>query len=132
FSFGKGSSRILILTHYDTVWKKGALSFQSDKKRIYGPGVLDMKAGIIQGIWALKAIKDLNKYLGCKVVFLLTSDEEMFSPTSKKLIEKEAEKCKEVFVLEPAASVSNALKTSRKGSAKYNIKIEGISSHAGN
>lgn len=132
FLFGEGNKRVMILAHYDTVWKKGALPFRLEKNRIYGPGVLDMKAGIIQGIWGLKAIKDLGKNLNCEVVFLLTSDEEMFSQTSRELIENEAKKCKAVFVVEPAVAKSNALKISRKGAAKYTIKIYGTASHAGN
>lgn len=132
FVFGEGNKRVMILAHYDTVWKKGALPLRIEKNCLYGPGILDMKAGIIQGIWSLKAIKDLEKPLNCEVVFLLTSDEEMFSQTSRELIEKEAKKCKAVFVVEPAVEKSNALKISRKGASKYTIKVYGASSHAGN
>ncbi|WP_156289633.1 M20 family metallopeptidase [Oceanobacillus salinisoli] len=130
FEFGEGDEQILILTHYDTVWEKGALDFKIEGERAYGPGILDMKGGIIQGFWALKAIKDLQLTPNKKVVYLLTSDEEVFSPTSRKLIEDEAKKSEVVLVLEPAAE-SGALKVARKGAAKFRLRAKGISSHAG-
>lgn len=132
FEFGEGKEKILLLTHYDTVWEEGALDLHVEDSRLYGPGVLDMKGGIIQGIWALKTIKDLGLTLDKKIVFLLTSDEELLSPTSRELIEEEAKKCEAVLVLEPPKAKTNALKTARKGASNYNIYASGISSHAGN
>jgi glutamate carboxypeptidase len=131
FEWGEGDEQILILAHYDTVWEKGTLSFRIEQGKAYGPGILDMKGGIIQAIWALKALDDLQIKPRPKVVFLLTSDEEQLSPTSRELIEEEAKKCRYVLVVEPAAG-TGALKTARKGAGKYKIWVHGISSHAGN
>jgi len=132
FLFGEGKGRVMILAHYDTVWPQGTLPIRAEKDRLYGPGVLDMKAGIIQAVWSLKAIHDLHLSLNSEILFLLTSDEEIFSNTSRALIEEEAKRCKAVFVVEPAAAPSQALKIARKGAAKYVLTVHGISSHAGN
>lgn len=132
FTMGKGKETILILSHLDTVWNKGDLPFIIDGDKAYGPGVLDMKGGLVQAIWALKAVKDLKIKLSKKIVFLCTSDEEIGSPSSRKLIEKEAKRSKVALVTEPPVAGSGALKTGRKGSARYFIEIKGKSAHAGN
>ncbi|NOU96182.1 M20/M25/M40 family metallo-hydrolase [Paenibacillus sp. LMG 31456] len=132
FTYGYGDSQILILTHFDTVWEAGRLSFRLEGNKAYGPGILDMKAGIIQVIWAVKACKDLGVPIRHKIVFLCTSDEEISSITSRDLIEKEAILSRVVLVPEPAAAHTGALKTARKGVGRYTIKIKGIASHSGN
>lgn len=132
FEFGEGQEQLLILTHYDTVWEKGRLQFRIEDARAYGPGILDMKGGIIQAIWALKAIKDLHKKANFRIVTLITSDEEQSSMTSRGLIEAEAIQSKAVFVMEPAEAKTGALKTARKGVGRFRLIAEGISSHAGN
>ncbi len=91
-----------------------------------------MKAGLVQAIWALKACKDLGLSLNKKIVFLCTSDEELGSPTSKLLIEKEALNSKVVLVTEPPVAETGALKTARKGSSRYMVDIKGKAAHAGN
>ncbi|WP_192869505.1 M20 family metallopeptidase [Lentibacillus sediminis] len=133
-TWGKGSDQILVLGHVDTVWRKGDLQripFKIEDGKAFGPGVYDMKGGLIQGIYALHALEELRKDVGCKVVFLLNSDEEIGSRTSRELIEEEARKSKCVLVLEPYISSRGALKTSRKGGGKFNIDVRGVSSHAG-
>jgi len=132
FTMGKGKETILILSHFDTVWDKGDLPFKIEGNKVYGPGILDMKGGLVQAIWALKAINDLKIKLTKKVVFLCTSDEEIGSPTSRKIIEKEAKSSNYALVTEPPVSGTGALKTGRKGSARYFIEIKGKSAHAGN
>jgi len=132
FEYGQGKETVLILSHFDTVWNKGDLAFRVDGDRVFGPGILDMKGGLVQTIWALKAIKDLNIPLNKKIVFLCTSDEELGSPSSKKLIEMEARKCDFALVTEPPVVGSGALKTGRKGSSRYFIEIKGKAAHAGN
>lgn len=132
FTMGKGKETLLILSHFDTVWNKGDLTFKIEGNKVYGPGILDMKAGLVQAIWALKAVKDLKLKLTKKVVFLCTSDEEIGSPSSRRLIEKEAKKSKVVLVTEPPVAGTGALKTGRKGTARYFIEIKGKSAHAGN
>lgn len=132
FEYGNGKEQILFLVHYDTVWEKGELKTHTDEGKLYGPGTFDMKGGIIQGIWSLKTLKDLNYTLNKRVAFLFTSDEELLSPTSRELIESEAKKSSVVLVLEPPEAKTNSLKIARKGAATYNIKAHGIASHAGN
>jgi glutamate carboxypeptidase len=123
-----------MLAHFDTVWRKGELEkmpFRIEDGKAYGPGIFDMKGGLVQGIYALHALKSLKKEIGCKVVFLFTSDEEIGSPTSRELIEEEAKKSKCVLVLEPAMSPNGALKTSRKGVGLFHLKVTGRPSHSG-
>jgi len=125
-----GDPPTLLLGHYDTVWPAGTLArmpFHIDGNRAYGPGSFDMKAGIVQGFWALRALRETNN--DPPVVFLLTSDEETGSHGSRSLIEREAAAAERVFVLEP--SHQGALKTARKGVGQYRITITGRASHAG-
>ncbi|MBD1223866.1 M20 family metallopeptidase [Virgibacillus halodenitrificans] len=132
FEFGDGEETLLLLSHFDTVWDKGDLKYKVKGNKVYGPGILDMKAGLVQAIWALKACKDLGLSLNKKIVFLCTSDEELGSPTSKLLIEKEALNSKVVLVTEPPVAETGALKTARKGSSRYMVDIKGKAAHAGN
>jgi glutamate carboxypeptidase len=132
FSFGSGHEQILVTVHFDTVWDKGCLPFKIEGERCYGPGVLDIKSGVIQTIWALKAIKELQHSVKKKIVVLCTSDEEIGSQTSRDLIEAEAKKSIAVLVPEAAVAKSGALKTGRKGVGRYTIKVKGVSAHAGN
>ncbi|MGG3468544.1 M20 family metallopeptidase [Neobacillus pocheonensis] len=133
--FGSGEEQILLLTHYDTVWQKGDIKekipFKIEGDILYGPGVFDMKGGIVQGLYALQALKETNQFLNKKVVFLCTSDEELGSPSSQKLIEEEAKKSKYVLVLEPPISKQGALKTARKGVGIFKLHIKGRAAHAG-
>ncbi|MCQ6268366.1 M20 family metallopeptidase [Fictibacillus sp. WQ 8-8] len=132
--WGEGDEQILILTHFDTVWPEGEierLPFKIEDGKVYGPGVFDMKGGLVQGIYALHALKELQRKVSCKVVVLFTSDEEIGSPTSQQLIEEEARKSKFVLVLEPALSPKGALKTSRKGVAMLNVEVNGLPAHSG-
>lgn len=132
FEYGEGNRQILLLTHFDTVWDAGELSLIEEGNKVYGPGILDMKSGLVQAIWAIKALKELNIKLNKKIVMLCTSDEEIGSPSSKKLIEREALKSEAAFVMEPPVATNGALKTGRKGTSKYFIEVIGKGSHAGN
>ncbi|MEH7385998.1 M20 family metallopeptidase [Bacillus sp. JJ1521] len=132
---GEGDEQILILAHMDTVWPKGTLEnlpFHIDGDELYGPGSFDMKGGIVQGLFALNALKTLQVPLKTKVVMLFTSDEEIGSDSSRALIEVEAKKSKYVLVLESAAaSKKGKLKTSRKGVGMFTIKVTGLAAHSG-
>lgn len=132
FTYGEGDSQLLITSHYDTVWEAGRLSYRVEGNKAYGPGILDMKGGIIQSLWAVKALHDCGIKLNKKIVFLLTSDEELGSMNSRKLIEEEALRSEAVLVPEPAIARTGALKTSRKGTSRYEIHIRGKAAHAGN
>lgn len=132
--WGEGKDQLLLLTHFDTVWPKGTLErkpFRIEDGKAYGPGVFDMKGGIIQGLFAIHSLQQLGKKLNKKVVFLFTSDEEIGSLTSRSLIEQEAAKSERVFVLEPAMSTEGALKTARKGVGMFHLTVTGIPAHSG-
>lgn len=129
---GHPGIRILFLSHYDTVWRKGELPIVEKKGKIYGPGVFDMKAGLLSSIWAVKALLDTEGELPVSPVFLFTGDEELGSIHSRDLIERIAKSCDAVFVMEPPTSRSQSLKIERKGVGRYKIVTTGISAHAGN
>lgn len=132
---GNGERQILLIGHYDTVWLEGEAGkrpFAIRDGRAYGPGVYDMKAGVLQAIFALRLLRDSGRLPRDKrIVLLLNSDEEIGSPTSRRLIELEAARSEAAFVLEPPTEPTGALKTWRKGSAHFTITVEGISAHAG-
>ncbi|MFD1426741.1 glutamate carboxypeptidase [Kroppenstedtia sanguinis] len=134
YQFGESDSQILITCHYDTVWDQGELSYYVDGNKAFGPGILDMKGGLVIAIWALKALKELDIPLkNKKVVFFCNSDHEgVASPHSRKIIEYEAKKSDVVLVPEASASYTNALKTERKGILRYKIHASGKAAHAGN
>ena len=122
---------ILLLGHFDTVWPAGTLHempFRVENGVATGPGIFDMKAGLVQGIWAVRALRDVVG-VDRPVVFFCNSDEEIGSPTSRPIIEQEAARAAAVFVLEP--SYNGALKTARKGVGIFHVELVGKPSHAG-
>ena len=126
--------QVLVLGHYDTVYATGTLRkmpFRVKGGKAYGPGVFDMKAGIVQALFAFKALRELKVALRKRVVFLWTSDEEIGSGSSRKLLETEALKSSAVLVLEPAFGAQGLLKTSRKGVGEAELIVHGRASHAG-
>jgi glutamate carboxypeptidase len=126
--FGKESTnRVLLLGHIDTVWSAGELEkrpFQIENNRATGPGVFDMKAGILLMWMALQTMPDAD------VTIILNSDEEVGSNSSRGLIEAEAGKCRAALVLEPSLP-GGVLKTTRKGVGGFTIKAIGRAAHAG-
>jgi glutamate carboxypeptidase len=125
WSFGR--PRVLLLGHYDTVWPLGTVRrwpFSVKEDRATGPGVFDMKAGIVQLFTALAGLPDVDG-----VTILLTSDEEVGATTSRPLIEEASRNVSAVLVFEPAAD--GALKVARKGIGWYQFVIEGRAAHAG-
>jgi len=130
----KARSQLLVLGHYDTVYATGTLAkmpFRIAAGRAFGPGVFDMKAGIVQTLFALDAVQRSGAALKKKIVFLWTSDEEIGSESSRKLIESGAKRSDAVFVLEPALGPKGLLKTARKGVGEAEIIVHGRASHAG-
>jgi glutamate carboxypeptidase len=136
------TGQLLVLGHYDTVYASGTLRhmpFRVKGGKAYGPGVFDMKAGIVQALFAFRALRELQgasasasqAQLRKRVVFLWTSDEEIGSGTSRKLLEAEARRSDAVFVLEPAFGARGLLKTSRKGVGEAELLVHGRASHAG-
>jgi glutamate carboxypeptidase len=128
------SGQLLVLGHYDTVYETGTLaktSFRIAGGKVYGPGTFDMKAGIVQAVFALDALRQSAEPLRKRIVFLWTSDEEIGSDSSRKLIETEARRSDAVFVLEPSFGPRGLLKTARKGVGEAEIIVHGRASHAG-
>ena len=126
--------QLLVLGHYDTVYTRGTLAkmpFRVAAGKAYGPGTFDMKAGLVQALFALDALRCSAQQLRKRLVFLWTSDEEIGSDSSRKIIETEARRSDAVFVLEPAFGPRGLLKTSRKGVGEAEIIVHGRASHAG-
>jgi glutamate carboxypeptidase len=123
----------LVLGHFDTVWPMGTLArlpFRVEADRAYGPGVFDMKVGLVIIEFALKSIHDLKFNIPRRIVVLLTSDEEIGSPTSRALIEAQARESAYALVLEPPLE-GGRLKTARKGIGRFTVKVVGKAAHAG-
>ena len=133
-SIASKRAQLLVLGHYDTVYASGILEkmpFRIAGGKVFGPGVFDMKAGIVQALFAVRALQELNAPPPKKIVFLWTSDEEIGSESSRKLIESEAKRSDAVFVLEPSLGAKGLLKTARKGVGEAEIIVHGRASHAG-
>ena len=128
-----GDTSTLLLCHFDTVWALGTLErmpLKEEDGKLYGPGTLDMKAGIANAVHAVRLAKANNLTLKGPITLLLTSDEETGSLHSSELIEAEAVKHDRVLVLEPGRG--DALKIGRKGTGGFTVRFTGISAHAGN
>jgi glutamate carboxypeptidase len=127
---GGAAPRVLILGHHDTVFPLGTLAarpFSVDDGRATGPGVFDMKGGIVQAVHAVAA---LEPELGAQIEMLFTSDEEVGAGSSRALLEERARTCGNVLVLEPSAE-GGAVKTARKGGGTFEVVIRGRAAHAG-
>jgi glutamate carboxypeptidase len=125
--WGSKSPKIVLLCHIDTVWPKGSFTptWQVNGDVATGPGVFDMKAGFIQALYSLVGIEHLEN----QIALVATTDEETGSATSKDLIARLAKAADAVLVFE--ASLDGKVKTGRKGTAMYQIKVTGLASHAG-
>jgi len=126
--------QLLVLGHYDTVYASGTLArmpFRVAGGKGYGPGTFDMKAGIVQALFALHALQQSKMSLPNRLVFLWTSDEEIGSEASRKFFESEARRSDAVFVLEPSFGPRGLLKTARKGVGEAELIVHGRASHAG-
>lgn len=131
--FGCGQRQVLLLCHFDTVWDLGQVArMPIDERdgRLHGPGVYDMKGGIVIALLALRAVTELQLETGRRIVLLCTTDEETGSATSRQAIEEEARRSDAVLVLEPALP-GGAVKTSRKGVGVFDLVVEGVPAHAG-
>jgi glutamate carboxypeptidase len=128
------AGQLLVLGHYDTVYSTGTLRgmpFRISGGKAYGPGIFDMKAGIVQALFALQALQQTKLRPKKQIVFLWTSDEEIGSESSRKLIEAEARRSDAVFVLEPSFGPRGLMKTARKGVGEAELIVQGRASHAG-
>jgi glutamate carboxypeptidase len=126
-------SPLLLLGHLDTVYDAGTLDkmpWRQERERLYGPGVFDMKSGIVQMMFALWALRETAGGLPRPVKVLLVSDEEMGSASSRSITEKLAKQCAAVLVCEPSGP-GGALKTARKGVGSFTLKVTGKPAHSG-
>ncbi len=146
--FGPARSRrgrVLLLGHLDTVWPMGTLAkmpWREAEGKLWGPGVLDMKAGVVMALEAVAALQELDAER--PVTVLLVSEEEVGSPVSRVITERLAAECVAVLVLEPAQGLLHpngqgtpagdpvfAYKTARKGVGHFGLRVEGVGAHAG-
>jgi glutamate carboxypeptidase len=121
---------VLLLGHLDTVWPIGTLAqmpWRVADDRFWGPGVLDMKSGVVMALAALSTLQENN--LARPTTLLLNSEEEVGSPVSRLITERLALESAAVFVLEPAQGL--AYKTARKGVGVYNVQVTGVGAHSG-
>ena len=131
---GKAPGRILGVGHADTVWGVGTLRsmpFRREQGRLWGPGALDMKAGLAFFLYAMKALRELDLPVARKVSLWVVSDEEVGSTGSRAQTEALAKEACAVLVAEPGTGLEGKLKTSRKGVGGYTITVRGKASHAG-
>jgi glutamate carboxypeptidase len=132
---GEKRKPVLMLGHMDTVYPIGTISkmpCRISKGRIFGPGVLDMKAGIALALHAIEAMLAWNDgKLPRSLSLLLVSDEEVGSASSRPITEKLARQAVAVLVLEPAYGSHGAVKTARKGVGEYTIQVTGVAAHSG-
>ena len=131
--FGKprrGLGRVMLLGHLDTVWPVGTLAkmpWREEGGKLFGPGVLDMKSGVVMAFEALRVLRELGAER--PVTLLLNSEEEIGSTVSRPITERVAKGCEAVFVLEPAQGL--AYKTARKGVGRFGLRVAGVGAHAG-
>lgn len=130
----RGNPTQLLIGHSDTVWPLETLErmpVYEDDGRLHGPGTLDMKGGITQMIFAMRALRDLGHELDVDPVVFVNSDEEVGSPDSKRHVRRLARQASRALVLEPAMGLSGQIKTARKGLGAFEVIVEGKAAHAG-
>ncbi|MCA9139624.1 MAG: M20 family metallopeptidase [Planctomycetales bacterium] len=126
--------RQLLLGHCDTVWPTGTLEkmpIESREGRLHGPGVYDMKAGLVQSVFAIRSLRDLGMMPSVAPVLFINSDEEIGSIDSGPRIRRLAQCVDRAMVMEPSLGPQGRLKTARKGVGRFVITISGKAAHAG-
>jgi glutamate carboxypeptidase len=124
----------LLLGHCDTVWPLGTLKempVEIGGGVVRGPGVYDMKGGLAQMVFALRALRDLGLEPTVTPVVFVNSDEEVGSRGSTRHVRRLARLVERVFVMEPSLGPSGRLKTARKGVGRFSVVVEGVPAHAG-
>jgi glutamate carboxypeptidase len=124
----------LVVGHLDTVWPVGTLEsmpVHEHEGHLFGPGVYDMKGGLVQLVFALGALREHGVEPAGAPLVLINSDEEIGSPESTRYITMLARLASRAFVLEPAFGAHGQLKTSRKGAGRFTLTVRGIAAHAG-
>ncbi|MFN4091159.1 MAG: M20 family metallopeptidase [Alphaproteobacteria bacterium] len=124
---------IMVLGHLDTVHPHGTiarLAVRREGDRVYGPGIYDMKGGDYLGLYALRHLLRQGRRAKLPVTFLFVPEEEVGSPTSRPVIEREALKSKYVLCMEPGRDGGKVV-TGRKGCARYVVRVHGEPAHSG-
>jgi glutamate carboxypeptidase len=124
----------LLIGHGDTVWPVGTLHqmpVRAEGDTLHGPGVFDMKGGLVQMLYALRAVQELGLRLPADSVVVINSDEEIGSPDSTPLIRRLARRAARALILEPAFGRSGKLKTARKAAGSFTVTVKGRAAHAG-
>jgi glutamate carboxypeptidase len=131
---GQGNAGpVMILSHLDTVWPAGTVAarpFRIEGGRAYGPGVYDMKSGILLSLLVAEALAEGRIEAAGEVRFFYSSDEEIGTDASLSRLQESARGCRAVFCLEPSLAGGEA-KTFRKGVGNFKLQVRGIASHAG-
>ena len=132
-----GGPRILLIGHIDTVLPDGesgrrpfAISRRDGARIATGPGILDMKSGVLIGMYALHLLIEGQQTNYSQVTFICNSDEEIGSPSSRPLIQQLARQADAVLVLEPGRA-QGTIVSSRKGCGQYRVEVHGLAAHAG-
>ncbi|HEX6331381.1 MAG TPA: M20 family metallopeptidase [Actinomycetota bacterium] len=130
---GAGGPNVLLIGHTDTVFDPGTVAerpFRIDGDRAFGPGVSDMKGGLLSGFFAVEVLRDLGFDGFGRITYVCNPDEEIGSPWSREFIRAEAANADVAFVLEGARENGDIV-SSRKGVSDYRIEIAGRAAHAG-
>lgn len=129
--------RIVLIGHIDTVFPEGeaerrpfSISQRNGTRVAMGPGVLDMKSGVLIGMYALRLLIEGREANYASATFICNSDEELGSPSSRPLIEELARQADAVLVFEPGRA-QETIVSSRKGCGQYRVEVRGVSAHAG-
>lgn len=130
----RGAPLQLVVGHYDTVWPVGTIRerpFEVSGNVIRGPGVFDMKGGLVQLVLAFSALRQLGLEPPLTPVIFVNADEEIGSRSSTRYIRALARRSQRAYVLEPALGESGSLKTERKGIGRFTVTVHGKAAHAG-
>lgn len=130
---GTGRARVLLIGHMDTVFPDGEVRrrpFRVEDGRAYGPGVMDMKSGLLVALYALRLLAAAGEAPYAELTMLCNSDEEVGSPESGPLVRELARGVDAALVLEPG-SAPDEVKVARKGVGTYTLEVEGVAAHAG-
>lgn len=124
----------LLIGHSDTVWPLQTLErmpVQVEEGRLHGPGTLDMKGGLTQIVFALRALRALDHEPEVTPVVFVNSDEEVGSPDSKRHVRRLARRAERALILEPSLGPRGLIKTARKGVGRFEVTVKGRAAHAG-
>lgn len=130
----RGRCYQLLVGHSDTVWARGTLRtmpIEIRNRLMYGPGTFDMKGGLVQIVFAIRALRALGLRPDVAPVVYVTSDEEIGSPYSERHTALLARRADRALIVEPASGPAGAIKTGRKGNGTYDVTVTGRSAHVG-